>query len=159
MAKLGRPGMSDEKHATVWKMWGSGSSFSEIAEAVGHPPGSIYTIIRQTGGYVPPPRRRRPGTLTLEDREEISRGLAAGQSIRQIARDLGRPPSTISREISRNNGRRHYRAVDADDRSWRRARRPKPCLLKRDPRLRGYVADRLAEDWSPEQIAGTLRRD
>jgi IS30 family transposase len=85
-------------------------------------------------------------------------GLAQGKSLRGIARCLKRSPSTISREIARNKGRCRYRAVDAEDRAWRRARRPKACLLARQPALRGYVAARLAEDWSPEQIAGVLRR-
>jgi transposase, IS30 family len=107
---------------------------------------------------MPAPRRRRPGSLTLAEREEISRGLACGDSLRQIARCLGRAPSTVSREIARNKGLRRYRAVDADDRAWRQARRPKLCLLATKPALRQYVADRLAEDWSPEQIAGVLRK-
>lgn len=158
MAKLGRPGMSDELREVLWRMWASGRSFSEIARTIGHPPGSIFTVVRQTGGYVPPPRRRRAGTLTLLEREEISRGLARGESIRQIARGLGRPASTVSREINRNRGGRKYRAVDADDRAWRRARRPKRCQLALNPVLRAYVAACLREDWSPEQIAGTLRR-
>ncbi len=158
MAKLGRPGMSDELRRKLWRMWASGSSISAIARAIGHPPGSIFTVVRQTGGYVPPPRRRRAGTLTLQDREEISRGLARGDSMREIARRLGRSASTVSREIVRNKGRRKYRAVDADDRAWRRAKRPKRCLLATNPVLRAYVAARLREDWSPEQIAGTLRR-
>jgi IS30 family transposase len=151
--------MSDQLRAQLWEMWGSGKSFSEISRAIGHPPGSIFTVIKQTGGYVPRPRRRRPGTLALSEREEISRGLARGDSVRQIARVLGRAPSTVSREVARNRGSRKYRAIDADDRAWRRARRPKACLLARDPVLRAYVADRLAEDWSPEQIAGVLARD
>jgi IS30 family transposase len=158
MAKLGRPGMSDELRQRLWQLWASGKSLSEIARAIGHPPGSIFTIIKQTGGYVPPPRRRRAGTLTLQDREEISRGLARGDSMRQIGRTLGRPASTISREIARNRGRKMYRAVDGNDRAWRRARRPKRCLLATNPVLRAYVAARLREDWSPEQIAGTLKK-
>ena len=96
--------------------------------------------------------------MTLQNREEISRGLARGDSMRQIARTLGRPASTISREIRRNTGKGTYRAVDADDRTWRRAKRPKQCLLATNPVLRGYVADRLRDDWSPEQIAGTLKK-
>ena len=158
MARLGRPGMSDELRRMLWQMWGAGKSFSDISRAVGHPPGSIFTVVRQTGGYVPPPRRRRSGSLTRQDREEISRGIARGDSMRQIARGLGRPASTVSREIARNKGLGKYRAVDADDRAWRRAKRPKQCSLAIDPVLRAYVAARLGEDWSPEQIAGTLRK-
>lgn len=158
MARMGRPGMSDEQRRHLWRLWASGAGFSEIARAIGHPPGSIFTVVKQTGGYVPPPRRRRAGTLTSQDREEISRGLARGDSLRQIARSLGRPASTVSREILRNKGRRRYRAVDAEDRAWRRARRPKRCLLATNWVLRAYVAARLREDWSPEQIAGTLKK-
>jgi IS30 family transposase len=158
VAKIGRPGMSDELRRRLWAMWGAGKSFSEISRAVGHPPGSIFTVIKATGGYLPAPRSRRAGYLSRLEREEISRGLARGDSLRQIARALGRAPSTISREIARNKGRCRYRAVDAEDRAWRRARRPKACLLARQPALRGYVAARLVEDWSPEQIAGVLRR-
>jgi IS30 family transposase len=158
MAKLGRPGMSDELRCELWRLWKAGRSFSEIARATGHPPGSIFTIVKQTGGYVPPPRKRRVAALTLQEREEISRGLARGDSLRQLARQLGRAASTISREIARNYGKKRYRAIDADDRAWRRARRPKRCLLARHPELRTYVAARLGEDWSPEQIAGTLRK-
>ena len=159
MAKLGRPGMSDETRAQLWAMWAAGKSFSEISRAIGYPPGSIFTVIKQTGGYVPAPRRRRSDALTLAEREELSRGLARGDSLRQIARGLGRAASTVSREIARNRGRHRYRAVDADDRAWRRARRPKVCLLARNPVLRSYVAEKLAEDWSPEQIAGVLAKD
>ena len=159
MAKLGRPGMSDEDRATLWRLWSQGSSFSEISRVIGYPPGSVYTVVKQTGGYVPPQRKRRDCHLTSTEREEISRGLARGDSIRAIAGQLGRAPSTISREIARNKGRGMYRAVDADDRAWRRARRPQRCLLSRQPALRDYIADRLAADWSPEQIAGVLTKE
>jgi len=150
--------MADERRELLWRLWASGKSFSVISRAVGHPPGSIFTVVKQTGGYVPRRCTRRPGYLSREDREEISRGLARGDSIRQIAVRMARAPSTISREIARNKGRRKYRAVDAEDRAWRRARRPKVCLLARNDVLRGYVAAKLADDWSPEQIAGVLRR-
>jgi hypothetical protein len=158
VARWGRPGMSDDQRVLLWQMWASGKSLSEISRAVGHPPGSIFTIIKQTGGYVPKPRRRRAEHLTLAEREEISRGLARGESLRSIASRLGRSPSTISREVGRNKGPRKYRAVDADDRAWRRACRPKPCLLAGNAVLRDYVAARLGEDWSPDQIAEVLRR-
>lgn len=156
MAKLGRPGMPDERRRELWDRWARGESISDISRAVGRPPGSIFTILRLHGGYVPPARTRRPQFLSMMEREEISRGLAAGESIRSIARRLGRAPSTISREIRRNNGRKKYRAVDADDRAWRRAKRPKPCRLAQRPVLARLVADKLAEDWSPEQISGYL---
>ena len=158
MAKIGRPGLPSEKRQQVWEMWKAGSSLSEISRTVGSPPGSIFSILLPFGGFYQPPQRRRPGTLSLAEREEISRGLARGESLRAIAQHLGRAPSTISREVAKNKGQRRYRAVDADDRAWRRARRPKTCKLALNPVLRDYVADRLAEDWSPEQIAGTLRK-
>ena len=100
MAKLGRPGMSDEQRQELWRLWASGKSLSEIGRAIGHPPGSIFTVVKQTGGYVPSPKKRGAGTLTLPEREEISRGLARGDSMRQIARTLGRAASTISRETT-----------------------------------------------------------
>ena len=103
MAKLGRPGMSNEDRATLWRLWSQGSSFSEISRVIGYPPGSIYTVVKRTGGYVPPQRKRRDCHLTSTEREEISRGLARGDSIRAIAGQLGRAPSTISREVTRNN--------------------------------------------------------
>ncbi|WP_329460742.1 IS30 family transposase [Streptomyces sp. NBC_01497] len=158
MARLGRPGMSDEQKRELWNRWKAGESISEIGRALARPPGSIFTILKANGGYVPAVRKRRPGTLTRAEREEISRGLACGDSMRQIARDLGRSASTISREIARNKGRAKYRAADAEDRAWDRARRRKPCLLAQNTQLRDFVAGRLAEDWSPEQIAGHLRR-
>lgn len=156
MARLGRPGLSDEKKNELWERWRCGESISEIGRAMGKPPGSVYTILRTSGGVYRPPRRRRDGHLTLEEREEISRGLVAGDSFRVIAERLGRAPSTISREVARNKGRERYRAIDAHDRAWYQARRPKPCLLDVNPELAAFVADQLAEDWSPQQIAGFL---
>ncbi|WP_440713929.1 IS30 family transposase [Gordonia sp. FQ] len=158
MAKIGRPGLPSDRRQQVWEMWRAGSSISEISREVGSPPGSIFSILLPFGGIYRPPQRRRPGCLTLADREEISRGLAAGESARAIGRRLGRPASTVTREVARNKGRRRYRAVDADDRAWRRARRPQRSRLAKNPVLRCYVAARLRDDWSPEQIAGTLRR-
>lgn len=158
LAKLGRPGMSDEDRQELWDRWGRGESISQIARAILRPPGSVFTVLKGTGGYVPAPRRRREGSLTLAEREEISRGLARNESMRSIAARLGRSPSTISREIGRNKGPRKYRAVDAEDRAWRRAQRPKLCLLARNERLRRFVSGKLGVDWSPEQIAGYLRK-
>lgn len=94
----------------------------------------------------------------LGRREEISRRLAAGESVRAIAERLGRPASTVSREVARNGGRKDYRATEADERAWQRARRPKTCLLNANGRLRNLVAEKLKEDWSPEQISGWLKR-
>lgn len=158
MAKIGRPGLPDAERQRVWDLWKEGYGYSEISEQVGSPPGSIFSILLPKGGIYQPPAKRRAGTLTLAEREEISRGLSAGDSLRAIGRRLGRPASTISREIARNKGRAHYRAVEADDRSWRRASRPQTCKLANNPVLCSYVADCLAEDWSPEQIAGRLAK-
>jgi IS30 family transposase len=158
VARLGRPGMSDAQKRQLWARWKAGESISQIARALDKPPGSVFTVLKSNGGYVPPVRLRRAGSLTWADREEISRGLARGDSIRQIARVLGRPASTVSREVARNKGRDRYRAVDAEDRSRDRARRKQPCLLARNPHLRQVVAAKLSQDWSPEQIAGYLAR-
>jgi IS30 family transposase len=158
VARMGRPGMSDASRARLWELWRAGKGYSEISRAIGYPPGSIFTVIRQTGGYVPAPRSRRVQYLSAAEREEISRGLARGESVRAIARALGRAPSTVSREIARNRGARKYRAVDAEDRAWRRARRPQLCVLARRENLRQLVEDKLRLEWSPEQIAGHLRR-
>jgi len=103
--------------------------------------------------------RTARAALGPDEREEISRGLSAGDSIRAIAARIGRPPSTVSREVSRNGGRQRYRATDADKAAWTRARRPKECLLAQQPALCAAVAGKLAEDWSPEQISGWLRRE
>jgi len=156
MARMGRPGMSDERKQELWDRWKGGESISEISRAMRKPAGSVYTILRSNGGVVPRRRCHRQGHLTLVEREEISRALARGDSIRQIARDLDRSPSTISREVRRNKGRGRYRAIDAHDRAWYQARRPKPCRLKQNPVLGSFVADMLAENWSPEQISGFL---
>ena len=131
---------------------------SDIGRALGKPPGSIFTFLAVQGGIVRPLRRRARRGLTSADRERISRGVAAEESVRAIARELGRPPSTISRELARNGGRTQYRAVIADAQAWRRAERPKPCRLARQPKLAALVAAKLRLEWSPEQIAGWLKR-
>jgi IS30 family transposase len=118
----------------------------------------VYRILALNGGIVPTSRRRAGLALKLEEREEISRGLAAGRSIRQIACGLGRAPSTVSREIRRNGGSQGYRANRADERAWDRALRPKACRLACHAPLRWRVAQKLAQQWSPEQIAGWLKR-
>jgi IS30 family transposase len=158
VVKIGRPGLPSDRRQEVWERWKAGDSISEISRAVGSPPGSIFSILLPFGGIYQPAQRRRPGTLTIAEREEISRGLAAGESSRCIARRLGRSASTITREVAKNKGPRRYRAVDADDRAWRRARRPKTCLLAQRPQLREVVAAKLAEDWSPDQIARWLAK-
>jgi len=159
MGQNGRPGLSAKQKDEVWNRWRRGESFSEIGRAVGKAPGSIYGVLQLNGGITPPERRRAKLALLLSEREEISRGIASNLSLRQIARILGRPPSTISREITRHGGRQHYRAVIADERAWQYARRPKDCKLKQDDRLRKTVTEKLSLQWSPEQISGWLKRE
>src|SRR5712691_417456 len=114
--------------------------------------------MRASGGFIPRTRTRRSTALTLFEREEVSRGVAQGKALRAIAASLGRASSTISREVARGGGPSGYRAASADERAWHQARRPQPCLLTRNARLRCVVARKLAEDWSPEQISGWLVR-
>ena len=118
----------------------------------------MFGILRLHGGFTPAARSRAARCLTLADREEISRGLSANRSMRDIARQLSRSPSTISREVNRNGGVRRYRANIAEEKAWERARRPKLCWLAQHGALRQVVANKLAQDWSPEQIAGWLKR-
>jgi IS30 family transposase len=145
--------------AELWEHWKNGQCVADIARALGRRNKSgVYRILAHDGGIVPLPRRRAAGALRLEEREEISRGIAAGRSIRRIARDLGRSPSTVSREIMRNGGSQGYRASRADGCAWDRALRPKPCRLAHSAPLRWRVAQKLALQWSPEQIAGWLKQ-
>jgi IS30 family transposase len=113
--------------------------------------------LKPHGGIRPAPRRRSRRMLSMDEREEISRGVAAGVSLRSIATGLHRAPSTVSRELRRNGGQRRYRAAAADKRAWDRALRPKACKLATHDELRQLVAARLEENWSPEQIAGWLK--
>jgi len=156
---LGRPGgLSAAGKKGLWERWRAGGSVGDIARRLRKPPGSIHGMLRATGGISPPERRRHGCALTPAEREEISRGLATGESLREIAARLGRPASTVSREVDRNGGREQYRATKADERAWQRARRPKRCLLATNDLLRDVVAKKLDEDWSPEQISGWLER-
>ena len=139
-----------------WTRRKQGECLSEIAKALGTSLSSVFGVVKRRGGIAPHPRRRSPRVLSLAEREEISRHVATGSSVRAIARQLGRAPSTISREIHRHGDRTHYRAATADATAWRRAQRPKRCRLARDPRLRRAVATKLALAWSPQQIAGWL---
>jgi hypothetical protein len=147
MARLGRPGMTDAQKDEIWRRWRTGGSLSDIGRAVGKFPASIFGLLRLYGGVTPPVRQRAVRTLTLAERQEISRGLAAGTSLRQIARELHRAPSTISREVARNTDRQSYRAKRADEIAWDRARRPKLCRLALNGRLRCIVASKLTLDW------------
>jgi IS30 family transposase len=150
--------LSPEQKRVLWSRWKAGDSLSEIGRALGKQPGSIHGVVACKGGYVPATRCRSLQALSLTEREEISRGLAEGASLRTIAGRLRRAPSTISREVRRHGGRHRYRAARADEQAWNRARRPKTCKLAAVPRLRELVAGKLAEDWSPEQISGWLAR-
>ena len=150
--------MSATETAAVWVRWRRGGSISEIGRAMDRSPGSIFYQLATHGGISPVPRTRSWRALTLHDREEISRGLASGRSLRAISAGLGRAPSTISREVQRHGGRAQYRAAAADVCTWYRARRPKPCRLATSAALRALVAAKLAADWSPQQIAGWLKQ-
>jgi IS30 family transposase len=141
----------------LWRRWKQGQTARQIAAAVGCDSGTVSWHVRYYGGIEPPARVRAKAQLTLAEREEISRGLACGQSIRQIAAGLSRAPSTIAREIKRNGGIERYRAESAEQAAWSRARRPKPCLLERNEPLRQLVAQQLQQKWSPQQIAKWLR--
>jgi IS30 family transposase len=141
----------------LWDRWKRGESAAAIGRALDRPQGSIHVELVKTGGIPPRERHRSRLALTLVEREEISRGIAAGESIRGLARQLGRAPSTVSREVNRNLGRAEYRATAADQRAWARAKRPQACKLRLSPKLRQLVAAKLQADWSPEQIAGFLK--
>ena len=143
--------------AELWDRWRRGESLKAIGRAFGKPSSSIYFQVAPYGGIRPAPRHRSRLALTLSEREEISRGIAAARSMRSMARLLGHSPSTVSREIERNGGYDRYRAAVADENAWRRARRPKRCKLANNPWLRQAVARKLESDWSPEQIAGWLK--
>ena len=158
MDRVRRPRISSKEKAELWARWKHGESLSDIGRALGRIPGAIHHVVSARGGVPPSPRRRSPRSLSLAEREELSRGLAQGCSLRQIGARLSRAPSTISREVRRNGGRRHYRAAVADARAWECACRPKPCRLAGSPALRALVAEKLAADWSPQQIAGWLKR-
>ena len=148
---------SAEQKNLMWDRWQAGDSQHEIARLFDRSHGSVAGILRKTGGIRPRPRSRSRLSLTVAEREEISRGMVAGQSLRSIAVSLGRAPSTVSREINRNGGRQHYRANVADKEAWNRALRPKTCKLVHNRALAGIVAKKLRGLWSPEQIAGWLK--
>ena len=153
-----RRGFTAAEKTELWDRWQRGESLKAIGRAFGKPSSSIYYQVAPHGGIRPAPRRRSRLALTLPEREEISRGIAAHQSARSMARLLGRSASTVSRELSRNGGYDRYRAAPADEKAWVRARRPKRCKLASNPGLRQAVARKLRLNWSPEQIAGWLTR-
>lgn len=149
---------TESQKALMWERWSKGESLQQIAQLFDRNHSSIQGVLAETGGIRPASRRRSKWALTLAEREEISRELAAGHSIRAIAVRLKRAPSTISREVKRNGGRGDYRANRADQAAWDRALRPKLCKLVTNRRLAELVASKLKMQWSPEQIAGWLKR-
>lgn len=148
---------SDSQKALMWERWKQGWTLHEIGKLFDRAHTSIHRIIAETGGFSPPQRSRASTALTLAEREEISRALVTGESMRSIATRLGRAPSTISREIKRNGDRDGYRANQAVEATWVRARRPKLCKLRENRVLARIVAEKLRMLWSPEPISGWLK--
>ena len=148
---------TETQKAEMWDRWRRGESLHDIARLFDRGHSSISGIFSATGGIRPTPRKRSRLALTLSEREEISRELACDVSLRSIAAKLGRSPSTISREIRRNGGMKHYRAAQADQAAWDRTRRPKPCKLITHPVLSCLMAKKLRDYWSPRQITGWLK--
>jgi IS30 family transposase len=157
MSKGKRSRLSLTQRTEIWNRWKSGQSLHEIGRVFGKPHSCIRCLLLPRGGIPPAARRRSRLALTLTEREDISRGIASGSSIREIARRLDRGASTVSREVSRHGGCPVYRAQEADDQAWDSALRPKRCLLAVNRRLRNIVASKLILDWSPEQISGWLK--
>ena len=151
-------GLSAAEKGEIWRRWRQGQTFVEIAAALQRGLSSPHYLIVKHGGFAPAPRRRSSRHLSIAEREEISRALARGESLRRIARGLGRPASTISREVRRHGGRVCYRAESAEARARALGTRPKPCKLACQAALRVAVARKLCLKWSPEQIAEWLKR-
>lgn len=158
MAYRTRIFFTDKQKAAIWDRWQRGESMSSIGRLFDRASSSIYPLLSRTGGIRPPDRKRSRLALTLAEREEISRGLATNCSLRSIARSLRRSPSTISREVCRNGGQQAYRAARSDQRAWDCARRPKSCKLSFNEPLCQLIARKLRLKWSPQQIAGWLKR-
>jgi len=152
-----RSRLSPTEKTDIWSRWKSGQSLHEIGRAHGKPHSSIRCLLLPRGGIPPAARRRSRLALTLAEREDISRGIASGSSIREIARHVDRAASTVSREVTRHGGRPAYRAHEANDQAWDSALRPKGCLFSVNRKLRNIVASKLILDWSPEQISGWLK--
>ena len=153
-----RARLTFQERRELWSRWKQGQTLAEISAALGgRAKSSLFDALQKDGGIAPRQRTRSSAHLSAQEREEISRGLVGGSSVRALARQLGRSPSTISREINRNGGRKEYRAAAADQRAWREAERPKQCVLAKNQRLRTVVAERLQHQWSPQQVSGWLR--
>src|SRR3989441_7646391 len=159
MSEENRSRLSPAQRTDIWSRWKAGQSLHEIGRAFGKPHSSIRCLLLPRGGIPPAVRRRSRLALTLAEREDISRGMASGSSIREIARRLHRAASTVSREVTRHGGRPVYRAHEADSQAWEAALRPKRCLLAVNCKLRNIVASKLMLDWSPEQISGWLKTE
>lgn len=151
-----RPNYSPEQFDEIWRLYKDGYKLWDISQEMNINPGSIYGILHRYGGIAPYRRRPHKDRLTLSEREEISRGIACEESMRQIAKRLKRPASTISREVGRNGGAKAYRATSAQKNALVNLERPKPCKLDVNEKLRDHVIEKLKLDWSPEQIAGEL---
>src|SRR6202165_3872798 len=158
MERRFRRGFTAAEKTELWDRWKRGESLKAIGRAFGKPSSSIYFLVAPHGGIRPAQRRRSRLALTLEEREVISRGDTAHQSARSIAKLVGRSPSTVSREMSRNGGYHRHRAALADTNAWARARRPKCCKLANSPRLRQAVAGEAKLWWAPQTIARWLQR-
>ena len=158
MVRRRGPRLTLAEKTELWRRWRRGESLNAIGRALGRIAHVVRYEVARTGGIPPPARQRSRLALTLTEREAISRGRASGTSVRQISRQLRRAPSTVSREVCRHGGRRRYRAATADAVAWARGRRPKRCRLATHPALRDAVATKLTQKWSPQQIAGWLRR-
>jgi IS30 family transposase len=157
MARQGYQRLSPADIDAIWSRMRAGHAVKPTARSLGLSTSTVRTYLLRCGGIRPEPRHRPGVRMSFEEREEISRGLAAGQSLRVIAARLGHSPSTISREVAGNGGRQRYRAAAADQQAWARATRPKTCKLAQNPALAGIVAEKLARRWSPQQIAGWLK--
>lgn len=149
---------SASQRAKIWDRWQRGEPMSSIGRLFDQKSSSVFSVISPRGGIRPPDRMRHRLSLSLAEREEVSRGLIAERSYREIERQLGRAASTISREVARNGGRASYRAATSDQAAWERALRPKPCKLACYPGLARTVSAKLKRKWSPQQIAGWLKR-
>ena len=149
---------STEQRSEIWDRWKRGETMHSIGRLFDRGHSSVFSVLSPTGGIRPAVRKRSRLALTLSEREEISRGLSCGQSLRTIAGRLQRSPSTISREVQRNGGRTLYRASRSEQAAWERAHRPKPCKLAGNGFLRRIVSGKLRQGWSPQQIAGWLKR-
>ena len=157
--RRGRLGLSALDKREIWSRWKAGETLHEIGRVYGKCHNTIRAVLLPRGGIPPLARRRSRLALTFAEREDISRGMASGSSLREIARHLHRATSTVSREVGRHGGPPAYRAYDADQQAWNAALRPKPCRLAVNSELRDMVASKLILDWSPEQIAGWLKAE